>query len=92
MGEYYYHWRGLRFLHFRSSLRERAEKALLQVLTVAGAKCGFEARVTACGLYTPVEVEEIIKEYEAGDIPFCAVIGIIFESANSAQTRDRLLL
>ena len=36
LGDYYYYWRELRFLHFRSSIRERAEKALQQVLTFAG--------------------------------------------------------
>ena len=91
LGDYYYYWRALRFLHFRSSMRERAEKALLQVLIIAGAKCGFETRVTARGLYTPVEVEEIIKKYEAGDIPFSAMTDIIIESANSVQARERLL-
>ena len=92
LGDYYYYWRELRFLHFRSSIRERAEKALQQVLTFAGEKCSFEAHVTARGLYTPTEIEEIIKKYEAGDIPLSAVNDIIFESANSAQYRERLLL
>ena len=92
LGDYYYYWRELRFLHFRSSIRERAEKALQQVLTFAGEKCSFEAQVTARGLYTPAEVEEIIEKYESGNIPFSVVTNIIFESANSAQYRERLLL
>ena len=92
LGDYYYSWRELRFLHFRSSMRERAEKALLQVLTLAGERCGFEAHVTARGLYTPTEVEEIIKKYEAGDLPLSAVNDIIFENANSAQLSERILL
>ena len=66
LSDYYCYWRELRFLHFRSSMRERAEKALKQVLTVAGEECGFEAHVTARGLYTPTEVEEVINGYEAG--------------------------
>ena len=92
LGDYYYYWRELRFLHFRSSMRERAEKALQQVLTFAGGECGFEAHVTARGLYTPTEVEEIINKYEAGDIPLSAVNNIMFESANSAQFSERILL
>ena len=91
LGDYYYYWRELRFLHFRSSMRERAEQALRQVLTVAGAKCGFDAHVTARGMYTPVEVEEIIEKYEAGNIPFSAMTDIIFERPNSTQSSERLL-
>ncbi len=91
LGEYYYYWRELQFLHFRSSMRESAEKALQQVLTVAGERCGFEAHVTARGLYTPVEVGEIIKKYEAGDLPFSAATDIIFESANKTDHSERLL-
>ena len=92
LGDYYYYWRELRFLHFRSSIRECAEKALQQVLTVAGTNCGFEAHVTARGLYTPAEVEEIIEKYEAGDIPFSVVTDIIFERHNSGESSERLLL
>ena len=91
LGDYYYYWRELRFLHFRSSIRECAENALHQVLTMARANCGFEAHVTALGLYTPAEVEEIIKEYEAGDIPFSLVTDIISESHNIGHSRERLL-
>ena len=91
LGDYYYYWRELRFLHFRSSMRERAERALQQVLTFAGEKCSFEAHITARGLYTPIEVEEVIKKYEAGDIPLSAVSDIIFESANSVQCSERNL-
>ena len=91
LGDYYYYWRELRFLLFRSSMRERAEEALQQVLTVAGAKCSFEASVTARGLYTPDEVEEVIKKYEAGDISLSAVNDIIFERPSGAQSRERLL-
>ena len=91
LGDYYYYWRELRFLHFRSSMRESAEKALQQVLAVAGPKCGFEAHVTARGLYTPAEVEDIIEQFEAGNIPFSVVTDIIFEVANSAQSREKRL-
>ena len=91
LGDYYYFWRELRFLHFRSSMRERAEKALQQVLTVAGDRCGFEAHVTARGLYTPAEVEEIIKKYESGDLPLSTVTGIIFEESNNGQHSERVI-
>ncbi len=92
LGDYYFYWRELRFLHFRSSMRERAEKALQQVLAIAGERCDFKARVTARGLYTPTEVEEVIKRYEAGDIPLSAVNDIIFENANGTQISERILL
>ena len=79
LGDYYYFWRELRFLHFRSSMRESAEEALRQVLTLAGARCGFKASVNASGLYTPLEVEEMINKFEIGEIPFSALTDIIFE-------------
>ena len=92
LGDYYYYWRELRFLHFRSSMRGRAEEALRQVLTVAGEKCGFEAHITVRGLYTPNEVEEIIERYKSGDIPFSALTNIIFESTNSGESGERYIL
>ena len=92
LGDYYYYWRELRFLHFRSSMRAQAEKALQEALTVAGSSCGFEAHVTARGIYTPVEIEEINKKYESGDIPFSSLNDIIFESHISGKSRERTLL
>ena len=92
LNDYYLYWRELRFLHFRSSMRESAEKALQQLLTIAGLECGFEAHITARGLHTPAEIEEIIEKYEVGDIPFSIVTDIIFESHNSGHSRERLLL
>ena len=91
LGDYYYFWRELRFLHFKSSMRERAEKALQQVLTFAGERRGFEAHVTARGLYTPAEVGAIIKKYEAGDIPFSEATDIIFERGNCTHHSERIL-
>ena len=92
LGDYYFYWRELRFLHFRSSMRESAEKALRQVLTLAGAMCGFEASVTASGLYTPAEVEEMINKFEIGEIPFSALTDIIFEKSDGVCSRQRLVL
>ena len=87
MSEYYHFWRELRFLHFRASMREQAEKALQQVLNIAGSHCGFEASVTAHNLYTPSKVEEIIKDFEAGKIPFSEVVEITFENAIGYQCK-----
>lgn len=92
LGDYYYYWRELRFLQFRSSMRESAEEALRQVLTLAGARCGFKASATASGLYTPLEVEDIIREFEVGEIPFSALTNVIFEKTDSARSRQRLVL
>ena len=92
LGDYYYFWRELRFLHFRSSMRESAEEALRQVLTLAGEMCGFEASVTASGLYTSLEVEDIIRKFEIGEIPFSALTDIIFEKADGVYSRQRLVL
>ena len=80
MSEYYHFWRELRFLHFRASMREQAEKALQKVLNIAGSHCGFKASVTAHNLYTPSKVNEIIIDFEAGKIPFSEVVEVIFEN------------
>ena len=92
LGDYYYYWRELRFLHFRSSMREGAEEALRQVLTLAGAMCGFEASVNTSGLYTPLEVEDVISKFEVGKIPFSALTDIILEKTDSACSRQRYVL
>ena len=89
--EYYYFWRELRFLHFRSSMRERAEEGLIKVLNLAGAECGFKLSVVARGLYTPSEVEEIIREYATGKVTLTTVSDIIFERAESPYSRERQL-
>ena len=92
LGNYYYYWRELRFLHFRSSMRERAEEALHKVLTLARKRCGFDVSVTASGLYTPPEVEELIRRFEAGEIPFSALNDIIFERADGAYAQQRCVV
>ena len=89
LGDYYYHWRELRFLHFLSSMRTRGEEALRQVLTVAGARCGFTATVTAHGIHTPHEVEALIPQFEAGEIPFSQVSKIIHEVDDGSSAEQR---
>ena len=89
LGDYYYFWRELRFLHFRLSMRESAEEALRQILTLAGARCGFKASVTASGLHTPLEVEDIIRKFEAGEVPFSALSDITFERVDGVCSRQR---
>lgn len=88
---YYYCWRELQFLHFKASMREQAEEALHKVLSMAGAECGFRATVTAHGIFTPMEVEQIIREYEVGKITLSAVSDVIFEKSDSTYSRDRRL-
>lgn len=89
LGDYYYHWRELRFLHFLSSMRTRGEEALRQVLTVAGARCGFTATVTAHGIHTAHEVEALIPQFEAGEIPFSQVSKIIHEVDDGSSAEQR---
>ena len=89
LGDYYYYWRELRFLHFTSSLRACAEKMLLRVLTLAGTRCGFTTQVTAVGLYLPSEVEALISRFEAGEIAFTSINEIIFENADSPFADER---
>ena len=87
--EYYHYLRELRFLHFRSSMRARAEDALRQVLALAGERSGFVASVTAHGVHTPDEVREFTREFEAGSLPFSVVSDILFEKANGPQLKSR---
>jgi len=87
------YWRELRFLHFRASMRERAEEALRCVLALASERRGFEGSVTANGLHTPSEVRGFIEEFERGELAFSAVNDIIFEKAEgyrSIPTAGRL--
>ena len=88
--EYFYHWRELWFLHFRASMRERAEAALCQVLAMAGKHCGFKASVTSTRLYAPTEVELLIKKFEEGEISFTETLNIMREMSETfpAQARE----
>ena len=89
LGDYYYYWRELWFLHFRSSLRACAEEMLRRVLTLAGSRCGFTTQATAVGLYLPTEVEALISRFEAGEIAFTSINDIIFENADSPFAVER---
>ena len=80
MSYYYYLLRELRFLHFVASMRERAEVGLVQVLQIAGERCGFSADVTAHGVITPAEVCEIIGAFESGSLSFAAVREIKYQT------------
>ena len=46
ISHYYDLWRQLRFLYFRASMRQRAEEALRDVLTIASERCGFSVEVS----------------------------------------------
>ena len=86
---YFHYWRELKFLHFLSSMRERAEEALRRALTIAGESCGFTASVTTNALYAPSEVEDIIRRFEQGEIPISEVSNIILEENKDAEKRSR---
>lgn len=89
MSEYYRRWRELQFLHFVASLRERAEDALRQTLTLAGDRCGFVASVVSNDVCTPDEVSEITRLFEDGDLPFEVVDDIILQQAGAADIGRR---
>ena len=71
-------------------MRKRAEEALCQLLDIAGTRCGFEASVTSSGMYAPTEVENLIKRFEEGDIPFSELSYILREMTETfpAQARE----
>lgn len=85
LGEYYRLWRELKFLHFIASMRASAEEALRRVLVFAGARCGFSASVTAHGVHTPHEVEEVMRGFEAGKIPLSQAERIAYESLGDGE-------
>lgn len=89
MGEYYYHWREFRFLHFRSSMRACAEEALRQTLALASAACGFTASVTAHGVHTPHQVQRLMRRFEEGQLPLSALNNILYEKAAETTSEPR---
>ena len=87
--EYYRYWRELRFLHFLSSMRVKAEEALRQVLTLASERCGFVTSVTAHGVHTPPEVQGFTRKFEAGELAFSSVNDILSENVKDAEPERR---
>ena len=85
LGKYYRLWRELKFLHFIASMRASAEEALRRVLAFAGARCGFSASVTAHGVHTPHEVEEVMRGFEAGELPLSEAERIAYESLGDGE-------
>ena len=92
VSDYYHYLRELRFLHFLAALRSCAEDALRQVLTLASDRCGFKASVTAFGVPTPDEVDALVHQYEAGDLPFAAVNDILYGVTNGTPAEQRTVL
>ena len=92
VSDYYHYWRELRFLHFRAAMRACAEEALRQVLTLASERCGFAASVTAHGLYSPHEVQGLIRKFEAGEFAFSEMHDLIFEKLNNTRSEQRRVL
>ena len=87
ISHYYDLWRQLRFLHFRASMRQRAEEALRDVLTIASERCVFSVEVCAHGIYTPKDVQAIIKRFEAGELDIESAWDIIYERARFSDPR-----
>lgn len=89
LGDYHHYWRELRFLHFRASMRERAEEALRQILALASQRCRFDVRVTAHGIHTPDQVRAVIEAFEVGELAFSTINDVIFENADGAAPQTR---
>ena len=79
---YYYLLRELQFLHFVSSMRERAEVALRQVLDVAGGLCDFTTSITTHAICAPEEVRSFIGKFKKGELSFETVGEIIYQDAS----------
>ncbi len=92
LNDYYFTLREMRFVHFISALRERAEQALRQVLSIAGDVCGFDASVTAGGVYTPNEVLDLIERFQQGEITLTDSLDIVFQRDTEVYPpRQRLI-
>ena len=78
ISEYYYLFRELRFLRFMASMRESAEGALREVLTLAGRQCGFTVEVWANGIDTPKSISETLTRFEAGKVEFNTVVDMLY--------------
>ena len=72
------------------NLRGLRQDPALTSRDIAGTRCGFEASVTSSGMYAPTEVENLIKRFEEGDIPFSEIIYILREMTETfpAQARE----
>lgn len=89
ISHYYDLWRQLRFLHFRASMRQQAEEALHDVLTIASERCGFSVEVYAHGVNTSEHVQAIIKRFEAGELDFESVRDIVYEREKAGDSDPR---
>lgn len=92
VNEYYLFWRELRFLHFVASMRERAEEALREVLTLAGELCGFTASVTAHGVYTPEAICEFMNQMQAGELSFEELTDIVLQQSSAEGSEGRRIV
>ena len=89
ISHYYDLWRKLRFLHFRASMRQRAEQSLRDVLTIASERCGFSVEVEAHGVYTPEQIQTIIKQFEAGELDLESAWDIVYERVEPGYSDQR---
>ena len=92
LNDYYYTLRELRFLHFIASLRQSAEQALREVLTIAGDLCGFKASVTANGVYSPEDVCRLIAKFESGKLTFSELPDILFQRPSAQDLMPRIVV
>lgn len=89
INDYYLNLRELRFLHFLASLREEAEGALRDVLTIGRSLSGVTAEVTAHDLCTPADISRYIHQFEAGELSFSKVTDIIYQKPGLAKVERR---
>ena len=68
-----------------STVQAHGDEALRRALAFAGARCGFSASVTAHGVHTPHEVEEVMRGFEAGKIPLSQAERIAYESLGDGE-------
>ena len=90
--QYYWSVRNLIFQHFLASMRERAEVAVSQVLSIAGSRCGFAATVSAHGAYTAAEIEQLIHQFKEGGISFSDAASIQYSWCDRFKPKVRRVL
>ena len=90
-GNFFWYWRELRFLLFVSALRERAERALSEVLEIANSKIEKDVSVVAVGVNLPDHVNEIIDQFERGKISLEMIPDVVLENRHIVGPVRRLI-
>ena len=89
---YYLARRELQFLHFIASMRERAEKALVEILQILSGIFMFSAGVTTTGVPTPNDMCGFLRNLETGHLSYSEINDITYPRGDAAHLGHRTLV